>query len=515
MKTKNEIPKINRCRQHKNRSQSLALLILFAVILSSCGGGGGSGGSFPTTAIGINDSINGALTASSITAPDGTYVNLYTIELSSPTELTVRVESIEFDTILGLFSGTALSESNLNNWDTYSLAENDDESSESTNSALTIQLTAGKYVIVVNSFDPATGTYTLATAEGGSGLTDSGQSLGKWDTVSVALGDLDSDGDLDMVEGNYFQANIVWLNNGSGTFNNSGQSLGAAETDSVALGDLDGDGDLDLVEGVYGQGNTIWFNDGSANFTDSGQSLGNAATMSVALGDLDGDGDLDLVSGNLYQGNSVWLNNGSGIFTDSGQTLGNWNTVSVALGDLDGDGDLDLAAGNFFDHANTIWLNDGNGTFSDTGQALGSLKTRSVALGDLDADGDLDLVTGEGGQGNTVWRNNGSAIFSDTGQSLDNLETWSVALGDLNGDGHLDLVAGNIAPPPPPEPEPGEANTVWLNEGGGTFINSGQLLGHSDTRSVALGDLDDDGDIDLVTGNNYGQANRVYINSTK
>ncbi|NIS75166.1 MAG: VCBS repeat-containing protein, partial [Deltaproteobacteria bacterium] len=75
-----------------------------------------------------------------------------------------------------------------------------------------------------------------------------------------ALGDVEGDGDLDIIEGNSGQPNRVWLNDGTGTFADSGQLLGSSDTTSVALGDLDGDGDLDIVEGNFGQPNRIWLN---------------------------------------------------------------------------------------------------------------------------------------------------------------------------------------------------------------------------------------------------------------
>jgi hypothetical protein len=257
----------------------------------------------------------------------------------------------------------------------------------------------------------------------------------------------------------------------------------------------------------YGDDPKVWefiaaVDGGYANFGDSGQSLGDHNTYSVALGDLDGDGDLDLLEGNFSQASRVWLNDGSGSFS-SGQTLGNYLTLSVALGDLDGDGDLDLLTGNY-DEANRVWFNQGSGTFSDSGQSLGTFSTRSVALGDLDGDGDLDLLEGNVGRANRVWLNDGAGTFSDSGQTLGAHATYSVALGDLDGDGDLDLLEGNYNN----QANRNQANRVWLNDGAGTFSDSGQTLGDHAAFSVALGDLD------LLAGN-YNQANRVWLNQPK
>jgi hypothetical protein len=344
-------------------------------------------------------------------------------------------------------------------------------------------------------------TFTVTVNQVLGEFTDSGQSLGSFNTESVALGDVDGDGDLDVVEGNFSEGNRIWINDGSGTFTDSGQSLGSFTTFSLALGDIDGDGDLDIVEGNYHcEGNRIWINDGSGTFTDSGQSLGSYFTYLVALGDVDGDGDLDIVAGNSQlEGNRIWINDGSGTFTDSGQSLGSFKTFSLALGDIDGDGDLDIVAGNDND-GNRIWINDGSGTFSDSGQSLGSYDTDSLALGDIDGDGDLDIVEGNDGQRNRIWTNDGSGTFSDSGQSLGSYYTQSIALGDVDGDGDLDIVAGNY-----------DGNRIWINDGSGTFTDSGQSLDNYETQSVALGDVDGDGDLDIVAGN-FGQGNRIYLN---
>ena len=290
----------------------------------------------------------------------------------------------------------------------------------------------------------------------------------------------------------------------AGLFPNSGQTLGSAKTFSVVLGDVDADGDLDIVSGNFSQASTIWLNNGNGTFTDSGDPLGSSLTYSIALGDIDSDGDLDIVIGNYGQANKVWLNNGSGTLTDSGQALGSLHTWSVALGDIDSDGDLDIVVGNYNGETSKVWTNNGSGTFTDSGQDLSSSDTREVVLGDIDSDGDLDIVAGNYNQANTVWLNNGSGTFTDSSQTLGSSKTYSVKLGDIDTDGDLDIVAGNYN---------GQENKIWLNNGSGTFTDSGQTLGVSDTTSVALGDIDTDGDLDIVAGN-YDQEDVVYSNAS-
>ena len=361
--------------------------------------------------------------------------------------------------------------------------------------------------------------------DGNGNFTDSGQSLGNSESEDVALGDLDGDGDLDAWVANSgtssFIPNSVWINQGGvqggtpGIFTDSGQALGSSSSLNVALGDLDGDGDLDAwVANRFNQPNRVWINDGFGNFTAPiFLGVGNSSSYGVALGDLDGDGDLDAWVANSNQPNRVWLNDGLGIFIDSGQNLGNSQSWSVALGDLDGDGDLDAWVANGSD-PNRMWINDGLGNYT-FGQVLGSSNSIPAALGDLDGDGDLDVWSL-----NTVFINQGGAqggttgIFTDSGQALGYFTSHGVALGDLDGDGDLDAyVANGIA---------GNYNHVWINQGGmqcginGAFTDSGQQLGYGGSTAVALGDLDGDGDLDAWIANwGYSTepaANRVWIN---
>ena len=293
-------------------------------------------------------------------------------------------------------------------------------------------------------------------------FSDSGQSLGSANSHGLALGDVDGDGDLDAIVANYGQANRVWLNNGGaqggtpGSFSDSGQSLGGANSYSVALGDVDGDGDLDVFVANNGA-NKVWLNDGGAQggtpgaFTDSGQGLGSTRSMGVVLGDVNGDGNLDAFVANLGHPNKVWLSNGMGTFNDSGQSLGNSLSYGLALGDVDGDGHLDAFVTN--SGINKVWVNGGAGIFGDSGQSLGSSSSYAVALKDVDGDGHLDAFVANYNQANKVWLNNGTGSFSDSGQTLGSSLSRDVALGDMDGDGDLDAFVVNY----------GQANTVWWN----------------------------------------------------
>jgi hypothetical protein len=333
-------------------------------------------------------------------------------------------------------------------------------------------------------------------------------STGTQYTRSVALGDVDRDGDLDLVCGDYNMRSTLFLNEG-GVFSAAPRWTSPSQmTNGVALGDVDGDGGLDLVCGNFNMGSTLFLNEGGVFSAAPVWTSPSQYTNSVALGDVDGDGDLDLVCGNFIMGSTLFLNEG-GVFSASPVwTSPIQYTYSVALGDVDGDGDLDLVCGNS-SLGSTLFLNEG-GVFSTAAIWTSPIQsTASVVLGDVDGDGDLDLVCGndDQSQGDRLFLNEGG-VFSAAWawSSPTNQFTYSVALGDVDGDGDLDLVCGNLVPKNAP-------CQLYLNDGGVFSANPAWLGSDQDTRSVALGDVDGDGDLDLVCGN-YTAGSTLFLNGS-
>ncbi|HSH05819.1 MAG TPA: FG-GAP-like repeat-containing protein [Anaerolineae bacterium] len=377
------------------------------------------------------------------------------------------------------------------------------------------------YTPPVNWYGAVTFTYAISddnpalagTGDFGPTFHSSFGSFGNSRTRAIALGDVDGDGDLDAVLANRSgQAQEVWLNDGAGNFgiNNPHDSFGAGDTRSVALGDIDGDGDLDAVFANYNAPQEVWLNDGAGNFGAAAHnSFGAGYSLSMALGDVDGDGDLDAVIANTTQAQEVWLNDGSGNFGAAAHhTFGGGNSESVALGDVDGDGDLDAVIANWW-QAQEVWLNDGAGNFGAAAHhTFGVGSSTSVAVADVDGDGDLDAVIGNFfGEAQEVWLNDGAGNFGAAAHDAFGAgDSTFVALGDVDADGDPDAVIANAN---------GLAQEAWLNDGSGNFGTVAyDSFSAGNSQAVALGDMDGDGSLDAVIANDSDQVQEVWLNQT-
>ncbi len=325
-------------------------------------------------------------------------------------------------------------------------------------------------------------------------------------TNAIAWGDVDNDGDLDLAVANETHPNRVYLNEGGMVQSQAAWSSAEnGEATSLAWGDYDGDGDLDLVTGVWNKPNELYRNDNGV-LTDMPvwASEEEDATRSVVWGDVDGDGDLDLVVGNDGQANRLYRNN-QGVL----RTQADWSSFefddsdSLALGDMDGDGDLDLAVGNA-DQPVQIYRND-DGVFSDIAiwSSYEQEYTWSVAWGDVDGDGALDLAVGNSDERNRVYFNKGTILDKeDTWVSSEDEYTWSIALGDMDSDGDLDIATGNRDQP---------VRVHQFNTDALDITFDWESLEQANTSSTAWGDVDGDGDLDLAVSN-YDDLNQVYYN---
>ena len=322
-----------------------------------------------------------------------------------------------------------------------------------------------------------------------------------------------------MIVANRNSSNVsVRFGNGFGNFGpEKVYSSGTTKKDSkrsitVALGDIDNDGDLDIVV-TNRKANTVGVlnNNGAGVFTTTTFSTGvgkfGKFPMSVKLGDMNNDGDLDIVTTNASVGKkngsiAILLGNGAGSFGTANtiQTLGR-KPRDLELGDFNGDGDLDVVATNLLSREVVFMAGNGAGGLgAPVGYRVGSQPT-SIISADFNGDGILDLaVTCQTVREISVLMGTGLPVgtFSETiGIKYPNLELEiSINSTDLNGDGNADLIIANRA-----------TNTLsyMLGLGNGTFdtrvdFKVGGVKGREPV-AIAYGDFNNDGAIDLMVAN--------------
>jgi len=271
----------------------------------------------------------------------------------------------------------------------------------------------------------------------------------------------------------------------------------------VALGDVNGDGRLDAVFANVDLPNRVCLGDGLGGFSCGDMDAENPISRDVALGDVNLDGNLDAVFANPFEQNVLCLGDGTGAFSCASFGPDDVDSWAVTLGDVNGDGYLDaLIASNGND--NQVCLGNGS-TFSCSG--FGSAgATQAIAVGDVNNDGNLDCVFANAETidipgSAEVCRGDGGGHFSCINASVSANSPISVALGDINRDGNLDAVFGALDAP----------NQACLGNGTGTFNSfTCSDISPEANRSVgvAVGDVDGDGLLDAVFANSLSQVNR-------
>ena len=345
----------------------------------------------------------------------------------------------------------------------------------------------------------------------------------------VAWGDFDNDGDLDLLlagETSTGQITHIYRNTNLG-FTNLNAGLPGISSGAVAWGDYNGDGFLDLaLTGASQTGliTSIFRNNGDAAFTDMNAGLTGVAGSRLAWVDFDNDGDLDLFftghTGSAFV-TRIGRNQGADLFSEESlPNVAGATNAEVAWADYDEDADQDLLLAGFTGdtvsgQSSRLYRNT-NGLFTNaTNVALAPVSDGSAAWGDYDNDADLDLLIAGGSiigsesiPGLRLYRNNDDGTFTLVDTIMTGAKDCSLAWGDFDNDGDLDVaVAGldaNLQP----------ATAVYANQGAGFFVGVVTGLPGVRNASLAWGDVDNDGDLDLALAGNDGVTNitRLFRN---
>jgi hypothetical protein len=347
---------------------------------------------------------------------------------------------------------------------------------------------------------------------------------------SIAIGDLDGDGKLDLAIVNINSSTVsVYRNTSTSGTLSSGSfatNIDFATGDypySVAIGDLDGDGKLDLAIANNGSNTISVFRNTSTSGTITSGSFATKVDFTtgttpyfVAIGDIDGDGKLDLAVANANSNTVSVLRNtatSGTIASGSFETEVNFETgtgpLNVSIADIDGDGKLDLVVMNYNVSTVSVLRNTttsgklSSGSFATKVDFAPGFYPSGLTIGDIDGDGKLDLaLTNSGSNTISVFRNTAtsgtiaSGSFATKVDFATGFNPTSIAIGDIDGDGKLDLVVGIL-----------NNVSVYKNTASSGTIASGSLATNIDFAtgknpySVAIADIDGDGKLDLAVAN--------------
>jgi len=334
---------------------------------------------------------------------------------------------------------------------------------------------------------------------------------------SVAIGDFNHDGKLDIAVAAYLGESqvSVMLGNGDGTFQPAMSYPSGPQPDSIAAADFNGDGNLDLAVADFAISGTVDILIGNGDGTFKAPEIIALPQIPgyLVVGDVNNDHKLDvLVIDNPYV--SVILGNGDGTFQAPINFTPTHAPSAIGIGDFNHDGKLDIAIGeqDFTLSQVEIFLGNGDGTFLQGGSFATSVQPQSIVAADFRNNGKIDLaVACSQGAGISVLLGNGDGTFQNA-VTYDTPSAFWVTAADLNGDGKIDLAVANFNVGGAGHPPASEAS-VLLGNGDGTFQPAVNYPTGKEGTYVAVGDFNRDKMPDLVVTDPLGNDVVVLLNT--
>ena len=332
----------------------------------------------------------------------------------------------------------------------------------------------------------------------------------------VCVGDIDGDGDIDIISSAVDGDRVVWHENTDGLGNFSIEHIVSDNLNGpsdVFVVDIDGDGDLDIVTASTVDNKISWHEntDGSGTFTEHIITTYAAYAVSVFAADMDGDGDIDVLSTSANDDKISWYKNTDGLGTFGPQIhILTVDAAKIFCADLDGDGDLDLLYASYWEDMISWKQNDGLGNFGEQ-QAISELAdgAQRVFAADIDGDGDMDALSCSTLDNKVAWYENTDGLGNFGPQQIISNNAMGVVriyAADMDGDGDIDVLSASQV----------DSKIAWYEntDGLGTFgpeiIISTNALSAS---SVYAGDFDGDGDLDVVSASRGDNKVAWYKNS--